>query len=167
MVGVERKLGGDITIFDANNLAQCFTIGASTPSKVAVVNGLELFGEDITLLSLNLEQELTTMRLKNDALFANFKNLNKVIFNFYSNSDEVITVDFIWKTSKNMSYKQSIKVYYFTKGKNVIEFTNLSTKDWDKYESVTFIEFKIGENSSGVIPQIYLKNAVAYAESGV
>ena len=30
-----------------------------------------------------------------------------------------------------------------------------------------FIEFKIGENSSGVIPQIYLKNAVAYAESGV
>lgn len=167
MVGVERKLGGDITIFDANNLAQCFTIGASTPSKVAVVNGLELFGEDIELLSLNLEQELTTMRLKNDALFANFKNLNKVIFNFYSNSDEVITVDFIWKTSKNMSYKQSIKVYYFTKGKNVIEFTNLSTKDWDKYESVTFIEFKIGENSSGVIPQIYLKNAVAYAESGV
>ena len=167
-VSVERQLSGEIAIFTPQDLVESFNIAGDTETKItSIVDGTAIAGENVQLLSLILSENFTNVRLENEDLLAKLKKLNKVVFNFYSETDGEVKVDFIWKTKKGMSYQQTIKVYTFTKGKNVIEWTNLSSKNWDNLDSVSYLAFKIGDKDVSVIPEIYLKNVVLYADSGV
>ena len=67
---------------------------------------------------------------------------------------------------KKQRYKQSVIATMFEQGWNFVEWSGLSTINWEKNGEVEYIEFAFGDAGDEARADIYIKNVVIYAERG-
>lgn len=178
-ITVERKLTGKINLYgltDLGTLELVTRTGAGvndytlSPLTTTIIDGAQIVGEQTNLLQLTLNAGQTEIRLKNKDLFAKLRSsASKLVFNIYS-TDEVNNVPvMIYVKYENYFYERedvSTTAFSLVKGKNTIEWKNINELSW-RYGDIEWITFVIGDTTSDIVPDLYLKNAVLYAVSEV
>ena len=167
-VVVERKLPGRVVAYGGSSIVNYFVDGDGNAITATVVDGQELFGEEIDLIKFDYTEGQTKIRYADPSVLTTIKSgIDKVIINFYSNTDADVPVKvFVKYTNKVYKAQVTATEVPFHKGKNVIEWSNLTGNDWDKIGDVEYIEFNIGNDEFTLVPEVYIKNIVLYAEGG-
>lgn len=168
-VAVERRLSGKVTLFGASELTSSLS-GSIVADGCVIVDGEAMTGVASQLLRISMPSvdELTKqeVRFTNTGIFAQLNaNTNKAIYNMYYDGENSLFVEMKVKYKKQR-YKQSVIATTFEQGWNFVEWSGLSTINWEKNGEVEYIEFAFGDAGDEARADIYIKNVVIYAERG-
>ena len=167
-IAVERRLTGKVTIFGAEALKNSF--GGVVTEDCLVIDGETMTGEAGQLLRVSLPtveaMSKQEAKLTDSSLFAKLNGQSdKVVFNFWYDGQDNLPVEVFIKY-KGQRYKVSISATAFKQGWNTIEWTGLSTINWEKNGEVEYILFSVGSSGDAARADLYLKNIVVYGAKG-
>ncbi len=174
-VSVTRYLSGAVQKFEADVLAGGFTQGV-VAEETKLVNEADVTGE-LSATGKLVQISIVDAPANNRKQIINFAydgalslinaNVQKVSLNFWYDGEEELPI------KVRVKYKNVVGVaevssapFVFRKGKNSIEWENLSSVNWEKNGGVEYLVFSIEKEGGKARKDLYLRNIAIYHAGG-
>ena len=174
-VSVTRYLSGAVQKFEADVLVGGFTQGVAM-EETKLVNEADVTGE-LSATGKLVQIAIVDAPANNRKQIINFAydgalslinaNVQKVTLNFWYDGEEELPIKLRVKYKGKAGVGDAISTpFVFRKGKNSIEWENLSAIDWEKNGGVEYLVFSIEKTGGKARKDLYLRNIAIYHAGG-